>query len=150
MIICASIAGYNGQPTSLSAFFDHKTNILVIDKAVQYREERQEGEEDWAFVTNVRCPAYDSMFQEEHLADAVSAFKAMEGAGTVILGDDVAKYKPRVESDGVDDKGQKWRLHADMSNGEVAVLALVHFLERQRGVNNALDAMDEFMDLISI
>jgi len=150
MILCASIAGYGGKPTTLSAFFDHSTSILVIDKSVQYREERQDGEEDWAFITNVRCPAYDCMFLEEHLADAVSAFKTMEGADAVILGDEVAKFRPRVESDGIDDKGQKWRLNPDMQNGEVAVLALIHFIERQRGLNNVLGGMDEIMDLISI
>ncbi len=150
MIICASIAGYNGKPTTLLAMFDEATRALVIRKEIEYREARREGETDWAFVTNVRCAAYDCMFTEEHLADAVSAYKEMEGSGTAVIHDDVVKYRPRVESDGVDEKGQKWRLNPSMENGEVAVLALVHFMERQRGIGRVLEEMDDFMDLVSI
>lgn len=147
MKIYASISGYSGEPVTLLALIDHTTGVLAIGKKVQYRENREEG---FAFVTNTRAKAYDCLFTEEHLSGAITLFKELEGGGTVALADEITKYRPRVESDGVDEKGQKWRLSPDMQNGEVAVLALVHFMESQRRIQGTLNAMDSLMDLVSI
>lgn len=147
MDIVVSISGYTGLPVSLLAMLDHASGVLAIAKEIRFREEREEG---FAFVTNTRAPAYDCLFKEDQLAGAITVYKESEGSGVVALSESVAKFRPRVDSDGVNEHGQKWRLHPDMSNGEVAVLALVHFMEQQRRIQGALDAMDDLMDLVSI
>lgn len=147
MKIIASITGYGSEPISLAAFLDHATGVLAIIMPVNYREAR---DSDMAFVTNTKAPDYDCLFQEEHLADAIRAFREAEGTGMIALSDTTQRFRPRIETDGVNESGQKYRLHPDLNNGEVAVLALAHFMQRQRAVHNVESAMDAMLDIWSI
>jgi len=143
----ASIAGYAGEPTTLVALLDHATGVLAIAKSVKYREEREDG---FAFVTNTRSAAYDCQFREEYLTESIRDYKESDGNGTVVLSDETQRYRPRIEADGVDEKGQKYRLAPDIQNGEVAVLALTYYLQCQRQIHNQNEAMEELMSIISI
>ncbi|MFJ3487137.1 hypothetical protein ACIPL1_27515 [Pseudomonas sp. NPDC090202] len=148
MKIMASISGYAGEPVTLLAFLDPANGILAIaKKAPTFRDKADEG---YAFITNRRTESYDCLFTEEHMADAIRAYLMGEGSETIKVGDSAARYKPRIETDGVTDTGQKYRLHPGLSNGEVAVLALAHFQQRQGAISNASDAMDEMYDLFMI
>ncbi|WP_204128728.1 hypothetical protein, partial [Pseudomonas ogarae] len=49
-----------------------------------------------------------------------------------------------------DEKGQKYRFHSDLHNAEIAVLAMVHFQQRQLATHTAGAAMDAWFDLIRI
>ncbi|MFV3292408.1 hypothetical protein ACNFBR_27215 [Pseudomonas sp. NY11955] len=148
MKIMSSATGYSGDPITLIAMLDPATGVLaIVKRSEEFREEPQPG---FAFVTNVRCEAYDCLFQEEHWDDAIRAYKQAEGNEMVAFDDEVARYTPRIEVDGIDEKGQQYRLHPDLQNGEVAVLGLVHFQQRQRGILTAEEAMDEWFDLIRI
>jgi len=147
MDIMASISGYSGERTTLIAFLDPATGVLAVVKHVVFREIADEG---YAFVTNTRSDAYDSLFTEDHWEQAVRDFRIGEGNETLIFSDESSRFTPRVETDGVDDKGQKYRLPSDLTNGEVAVLALVHFQQRQLAINVADDACDEWFDLLRI
>lgn len=147
MKIMASITGYAGEPTTLVALLDHATGVLAIAKTVKYRETREEG---FAFVTNTRAPAYDCLFKEESLADAIRDYREADGSETVVLSEETMRYRPRIESDGVNEKGQTYRLAPDIQNGEMAVLALTYYLQRQRQIHNQAQIMDDLMDLISI
>lgn len=145
-----SIGGYGPagtEPITLTAFKNNALGSLVILEKVTYREE---GEKGFAFVTNMRLGNYDCLFKEEHLADAITAYKEGEGMGTILLADDVARYRPRIETDGVDTQGQKYRLHGDIGNAEVAVLALAHFMGRQRGIESLGRMSDDLARLYQI
>ncbi|WP_426237489.1 hypothetical protein [Pseudomonas sp. TWP3-2] len=147
MKIMASVSGYTGESVTLVGLIDPATGILAIAKSVKFREV---GDDGFAFVTNTRTEAYDCLFTEDHWAQAIRDYRTSEGNNTMVLGDAANRHKPRLETDGVDEKGQKYRLHADLENGEVAVLAMVHFQQRQLAINKADDAMDEWFDLITI
>lgn len=150
MKIIVSVAGYGGtgsKPITLGASRDDATGVMTIAKEVTYREEPPPG---YAFVTNMRLRNYDCLFTEEHLQSAILAYKEGEGLTTFILDDDVAKYRPRIETDGIDVHGQKYRLAADISNGEIAVLALAHFQSRQRTVGALTDQIDRVARMYDI
>lgn len=147
MKIMASISGYAGERVTLVAFLDPVTSVLAIAKPLLYRESREEG---YAFVTNTRSDAYDCLFTEEHWDEAIRAFKVSQGNETMTLADLTMRWQPRIENDGVDEKGSKYRLHDDMTNGEVAILALVYFQQRQLAITTANNAMDSWTDLITI
>jgi hypothetical protein len=150
MRIMVSIGGYGGagaEPVTLSAFKNNALGVLVILDKVTYREEADKG---FAFVTNLRLKDYDCLFKEEHLADAITAYKEAEGMNTIVLADDVARWRPRIETDGVDTQGQKYRLAADIGNAEVAILALAHFMSRQRGIESLGRMSDDIARLYQI
>lgn len=148
MKIMSSVSGYSGESITLLAFADPETGILVIvKKADQFEPEALEG---FAFVTNLRAESYDCLFKEEHLAQAIRDFVVGMGEETVSLGESAARYKPRIETDGVDESGQKYRLHDDMTNAEIAVLALVHFHMRQKAIGNADSLTDDLYDWITV
>lgn len=147
MKIIVSISGYAGESITLAAFLDHATGVLAVLQGLKYREAREPG---MAFVTNTKAPDYDCMFTEEHMAEAIRDFREGEGTGMIKLSDNTMRHKPRIESDGVSETGQKYRLHPDLTNGEVAVLALTHFMQRQRAVHTVDSALDAMLDLMSI
>ena len=135
MKIQVSIGGYGGagaEPVTLLAQKNDATGVLAIAKKVEYRTVAGPG---FAFVTNLKLENYDCLFKEEHLSGAIQAYKEAEGMGMIVLGTDVMKYTPRIAVDGIDTNGQKYRLHDNMSNGEMAILALAHFMSRQRAIS---------------
>lgn len=147
MKVMASVSGYNGESVTLVGLIDPATGVLAIAKSVKFREV---GDEGFAFVTNIRAEAYDCLFTEEHWAQAIRDFKIAEGSQTLAIAEAASRWVPRLETDGVDEKGQKYRLPENLQNGEVAVLAMVHFQQRQKALTTADDAMDEWFDLVMI
>lgn len=150
MKILVSIGGYGGagaEAISLVALKDEATGVLAILKKVDYQAAPIPGQ---AFVTNLKLDNYDCLFKEEHLGDAIRAYKEAEGMGTIVLGPDVAKYAPRIAVDGIDQSGQKYRLHENMSNGELAVLALTHFMSRQKAISAREGQADKLFSMYEI
>lgn len=150
MKIMVSVGGYGpagSEPVTLAAVKNNALGTLVVLSKVTYRDVPDKG---FAFVTNLRLKDYDCLFKEEHLADAITAYKEAEGMNTIILADDVARWRPRIESDGVDTQGQKYRLAADIGNAEVAILALAHFMSRQRGIETLGRMSDDIARLYQI
>lgn len=150
MKIMVTVGGYGGagaEPITLTAFKNNALGTTVILGKVGYRDIPDEG---FAFVTNLRLANYDSLFRDEDMGAAIVAFKEGEGMGTILFDDEAMKYRPRIEIDGVDTKGQKYRLGGDMTNGEIAVLALAHFLSRQRSMSAVFNMSDELMRVYQI
>lgn len=150
MKILVSIGGYGGtgaEAITLFANRDEATGVLVVLKKEEYTETPRPGH---AFVTNMKLPNYDCLFKEEHLSDAIRAYKEALGLDTIVLAPEALKYAPRIESDGVDTQGQKYRLHAAMSNGELAVLALAHFMSRQRAISATAGAANKLFSMYEI
>lgn len=150
MKIMVSIGGYGGagaEPVTLMAFHYSALATLIVQSKIAYREEAAEG---FAFVTNLRLKDYDCLFKEEHLADAITAFKEAEGMKTIVFEDEAARFRPRIETDGVDTHGQKYRLNHEITNAEIAVLALAHFMSRQRGIESLGRMTDDIARLYQI
>jgi len=149
MKILASIGGYGstGAEAVTIAALRQPDGILAIIRQVNYTAERKEG---MAFVTNMKLPAYDCLFLEEHLSAAIRSYKEMEGQGLLTYSDDSMKFTPRVETDGIDERGQKYRLDQIISNGQMAVLAIVHFVSRQQAITSTATLSERMAGLYDI
>jgi len=147
MKIQVSITGYAGDPISLIAAINPVTGVLAVNKMIKFREAADEG---FAFVTNTRSRSYDSLFTEDNWEEAIRAFYVGEANQTLAIGEAAARFRPRIELDGVGEKGQKYRLHEDLSNGEVAILALVYFQQRQDAITAGTSAMDGWTELLML
>ena len=152
MKFVVSISGYgqNGaEPVTLRCFHDVETDFLVIDtKAPEFAESRPEG---FALVTNLELQTRDFLFSNDHIRDAIRDYFARDGQGLIDIEDELNRYRPdsKIERDGIDERGPKFRLSPDIGNGEVAVLAAVAFITGQGSIIGAMDAMSDFTKLYS-
>jgi hypothetical protein len=149
MKLHCSISGYSGLPVTLVAAFDHDTGMLLI------RGERREGyltdrEDGATFVTNtVHCDARDALFTEDHWKLAIEAFHTSRATGLCVLEPKVQRFDPsqKIEVDKIDASGKSYRLSPDISNGHVAVLALVWYTGVQRGIGATMRQTTRMLDL---
>lgn len=144
-----NVAGYKGAPASIFAAYDPSSDILLVA-----RESAYEGGEraDFLKLTNQsRDTAHDAVFTEDDTRAAITAYFELEALKLITLGSAVQRCNPesKIERDGMDEGGMKYRIHPDISNAQVAVLFASLFAGRQRSVGVAQDFMDEML-LISI
>ena len=144
-----NVAGYKGAPASIFAAYDPAADILLVAREATY-----EGGERAGFlkVTNqVRDAAHDAMFTEDDTRDAINAYFELDALKLLTLGQSVQRCSPdsKIERDGMDEGGMKYRIHPDISNAQVAVLFAALYAGRQRSVGVAQDFMAEML-LISI
>lgn len=147
-ILC-TIGGYgqsNAEAVTIAAI-RQPDGILAIIKQVELRETRLEG---MAFVTNLRLDAYDSMFKEEHLSDAIRSYKEMVGRDLLTFSPETVKHQPRIETDGIDERGQQYRLDQNIDNAQMAILAIVHFVDRQYAITSTANLSDRMAKLYEI
>jgi hypothetical protein len=130
---------------------DVATGVLLIDMSATARpgqpEKRMEG---CAVVTNnAGAEDCDQVFTEADLRAAIADYYAFAGRGLLVLEKPVQRLDPasKIEPDGLDEHGRKYRIAQDMSNGQIAVMVLCWFASRQAGFARQLDAFDDMMDL---
>lgn len=152
MKFAVSISGFGqagSKPVTLLCALDEPTGVLVVGKEVAFKEGRIEG---FSLVTNVDLHQRDFFFTVDHLRDAIRDYFAKSGQGLLAIDDEVARYAPesQIEVDGIDERGPKYRLSADVGNGHVAILAAVAFVSVQEPKQALIGAMDEFAELYRI
>ena len=122
--------GQMGAETVLGEI-DVSTGVLLIDAAATVRpghtEVRRKG---CAVLTNnAGADDRDSLFTDADIRDAINDYFGFAGRGLLVLDDAVARLNPatKIEADGLDEHGRKYRIAQDMSNGQLAVIALCWF-----------------------
>jgi hypothetical protein len=144
--IRVNIAGYGNQgeapATVLCAFDPAAGRLLVAD----VRKMEEGGRAGWLLVTNQHTDQHcDAFFNPDMLRDSIAAFFSMESMGLVDIAKkaELARPTSKIESDGMDERGVKYRIKSDCGNRQVAVLAACWFANIQRGVGAALDDFDD-------
>ena len=150
MKLQSSIAGFAGQPATLIGMFDEDTGVLVVAKHVKYRENR--AADDFLLISNLELPALDCRFTDDDLKDAIQTFYTMKSQGTLDIPSTMQRYDPgnRIQQDKIETSGRKYLLHPDIDNGQVAVLALVSALIKQRPIIATLSAADELAEFYKV
>lgn len=150
MRIVTIISGFSGQALTLASVFDEKTGVLVISKQLAYREDRPKP--DFAIVSNLDLPACDFTFTEKHLREAIRSYFTRRSQGMLEIDSALGRYLPdnRIEQDGVDEGGRKFRIAPEIDNGQIAVLATVAFIEAQRPISAAINMADELADFYRV
>lgn len=144
MLILCTIGGFQGQPVTLAGSYED--GLLIVAKQLKYREDKPSPE--FAMVSNLDLPDIDYRFTDAHFADAIRAYYAWRAQQNLDLVDALSRYSPdnRIESDRVDETGRKYRINPDIDNGQIAVLAMVSYAQRQSGIGSAVDMAKEFAD----
>jgi hypothetical protein len=130
---------------------DVGAGVLLVDIHAPARpgvpELRREG---CAVVTNnASTQDCDIIFTENDLRDAIADYFAFAGRGLLVLEPNVSRFDPasKIEPDGLDERGRKYRIAQDMTNGQVAVMVLCWFAVRQSGFASQIGAFDDLADL---
>jgi hypothetical protein len=147
MDIQISCAGFKGEPVTLLAKRDTTTGVLFIVKKVAYRENRVKP--GFAVVSDVDLDEADFRFTDKHLRGAITAYYSRMAQGHIDIDSKLSRYNPnnKIEPDGVDESGRKYRISPDIDNGQIGVLAVVAFIEAQKPINAAVSMADEITDI---
>lgn len=146
-----SISGYgqSGKPVTLQCFYDHSGDVLVVMREVPFIERRTDG---FALVTNMELQTRDFLFSDDHIREGIREYFARTGLGTIDIDAAIVRYQPdaKIENDGIDERGPKYRLDPEIGNGQVAIIAAVAFIKSQRPVIDAIGAVDDFTKLYDV
>lgn len=141
--IRVNCGGYQGKPVSVFAAYDPEYDVLVIARESEYETSPRDG--FLRVTTRDADPAHDMVFTEDEVREAIGAFFEMEAMGLVKFAEGMSRLDPkhRIERDGMDERGAKFRFSPDIANGQVAVLIAVYAARRQNSVAKITEFMDE-------
>jgi hypothetical protein len=142
MIIQSTIGGYQGTPVTILGVYDENTGSLTIVSQKEYTESRLRP--DVALVTNLQLPEHDSFFGDEKLSEAITHFFVRKAQGTLILDPKLSRYNPenKLQLKGVNEGGKSYEISPDIDNGQIAVLAMVAYVDAAAAHSAVCDAWD--------
>ena len=143
VLIRVNIAGYGGAPVSMFCAYDPETDILAVARESEYEDGPRDG---FLKITNQdRDGAYDALFSEELTKGAIGSFFELDALKLLNISSKVQRCSPlnKIERDGMDEGGMKYRIAPDISNAQVAVLAAAWYVNAQRGVTAVREFADE-------
>lgn len=144
IIIRVNVAGFTGRAASIFTVFNADTRAVVVSEEVDYEQHRREGA---LLVTNQSSDqVFDLLYGDDETRAAIEAYLATEGVGLLQFSSKVKRLSPanKIERDGMDASGMRYRISPDISNGQVAVLFACLAARQQQGVASMLDALDDF------
>lgn len=150
VLIRVNIAGFQGEPATVFGAYDPSNDVLAI---LKLSKEYEGGPRDgFLKITNQpRDASYDALYTEEETRDSILAYFSMESLKLLQLKGDAQRCNPttKIERDGMDAGGLKFRFAPDISNQQVAVLAACLYADRQRAVAS-MAAFAEDMRILTI
>lgn len=149
--------GGQGGAETLLGEMDLTSGVLLVDAArtVRAGEDEVRHEGCAALTNNPAAEEQDALFTDADIRDAIHDYFSFQGRGLLVLDDAVARHNPatKIEPDGLDERGRKYRIAPDMTNGQLAVIAMCWFALRQSACAVQLSAFDDFtadMDVITV
>lgn len=148
--IQATFIGYGGRPCSLFSALDPDTDVLVIASEADYRTQRRD---ECIVITNNPDIPRDSLFTEDNIKDAISAFYALKAGVAVdgkssrlVFSDKAIRANPEqsIEKDGIDENGVKFRVSESISCGQMSALATCLYAMKAGKVERTVQLMEEF------
>lgn len=149
-VTIGGLATKGSEVHTLLGEIDAASGVLLVDFSVRVRAgEQEKRQEDCAVLTdNPTTKDRDMLFGEKDVAAAISDYFQFAGRGLLMIDESMAIFDPRsrIEPDGVDESGRKFRIAPDITNGQIAVMAMCWFAVRQRQVASSLEMMESFGD----
>jgi hypothetical protein len=142
----AEVTGYSGPAVNLLGALDPDSGLLIVAKELAVGERL-----DGSMVTSndPRSERRDRLFSEDDLQDSIHLFFRAKSTAMLELLPHVAKHEPahRIETNGMDENGTKYRMAPDITNGNVAVLALTALADRAYKAQSATSFSQELADM---
>lgn len=142
----AEVSGYKGPAVNIMAALDPDSGYLVVARELKMGE-RISG----VLVTSndPRAQQRDRLFTEDDLQEAIRLYFRAQSTGMVELTPNVSKHEPahKIENDGINENGTKYRLNPDITNGSIAVLALIHLADSTYKAQAATNFCTELADM---
>lgn len=147
--IRVNVSGYAGPAVSLFCAFDPATDVLLVARSADYEGGDRDG--FLKVTTSASDSAHDLLVQPDQTKEAIEAYFDLQTMGLLTLGDAAQRFNPasKIERDGLDESGPKYRVAPDITSGQVAVLIASMVARQQRAHAVAAEAFAEF-ELLSI
>jgi hypothetical protein len=142
----AAINGYKGPAANVLAAVDGSTGLVIVSQDVPIGE-RTPGA---LLVSNdPRAPERDLLFDEEMLASAIERYFRADSMGMVELLAAVQRHTPKntIQVVGIDASGTRYQLSPDVTNGQVAVLAIMYAASNSLAIEETADFAQEMADM---
>ena len=152
--IQATISGYGGTPCTVFSAYSTESDVLAISVEAAYRRERQDT--DCLVITNEPTISRDRLFSEPDIMASISAFYSLSAglaadgkSPRIVFSDRAARTHPvhAIEKDGISEAGQKYRVSADVTCAQMAVLATCPYVSELSGINAAVEMAQSLADM---
>lgn len=153
--IQANIEGFLGKPVSLFGVIDTDTGVLNVVKAAVKRQAKRD---DCVFISNTLKADCDFAFDETKFKDAIASYFRLKGGMAedemtplLIISGKVGSADPKsaLEMDGVSESGMDYRIAADISNMQMAVLAMCLYAEKSKVTGECLEMFDSLSTILA-
>lgn len=150
----ANIEGYLGRPVSLFGVIDTDTGVLTVVKSSLFRQGRKT---DCVFINNSHRADCDFAFDETKFKDAITSYYSLKGGMAadeqtplLMIGSKVGASDPKsaIELDGISDTGMDYRIASDITNLQVAVLAMCLYTHQSVVVDDCINMFDEITKIM--
>lgn len=142
----AIISGYQGQAVNLIGAMHTEKGLFIIAKE-QALGERTDG----ALIVsnNARLDGRDRLFDEDKLQRAIRLYFSLKGQGLLELLPAVMKHDPgnRIEADGMNERGTRYRLSPEITNGSVAILAMLEAADLAQAADTTSETASDIVDM---
>lgn len=151
----ANIQGYLGRPASLFGMFDTDTGVLVIATVASKRMDPQK---DCIFITNQLKTEHDFFLEESKLLTAITSYYRLKNGMAEDNQTSLLRFSAKagnadpvssIELDGVSNNGMQYRIAPDITNVQIASLAMCLYVESMSTIHDTLEMfseLDELMD----
>jgi len=144
-------ANSNTSGETVLGELDVASGVLLIDASVSVAPGMPETRHDGCAVVtnNAGADDHDMLFADADIRDAITEYFSFAGRGLLVLDEAVARHNPgtKIEPDGLDERGRKYRIAPDMTNGQMAVIVMCWAAVRQNGFARQLAAFDDMQDV---
>lgn len=142
ILMQSEITGYQGAAVNLLAALDSESGLVIVSKELSPGE-RKAGA---MIVSNdPRSETRDRLYTEDYFSDSIRSYFRSASSKMIELMPAVSKHDPKqyIETNGMGENGIRYRLNESVSNGNVAVLALVHSAEMMISAESANGMAEE-------
>lgn len=142
----AEITGYAGPAVNLLGALDPDSGLLIVAKELAFGERLTDA---LVSANDPRSERRDRLFTEDDLQAAIRLHFRAQSTSMVELLPTVAKHEVahRIENSGISERGTSYRLSPDITNGNVAVLALALLADNAYKAQSATDFSNELTEL---
>jgi hypothetical protein len=146
------ISGLAGPAYVLHGGFEFSTGVLLLLEGSGITPGTDPGrmvDDSVVLSTPGACDDFDEAFTEDLYREAISEYNAMSGRGLLVYSEALHAINPvsKIEAVGLEDRGMKFNIAADMTNAHMAVIAMCWLALRQRGFAAQLEAFDDMPDI---